>query len=149
METLLQDIRYGFRMLRKTPGFTAVAVLTLALGIGANTAIFSTVNAALLRALPFPQADRLVYLFHSYPKLNLERASVPPLGLDYYVKNAQSFEKLGAASGWRAAQNLTGTGNPEKVRTIAVTSGFFPVMGVNALRGRTLGAEADQSGSRV
>ncbi len=148
METLLQDLRYGFRMLRKTPGFTAVAVLTLALGIGANTAIFSTVNAALLRALPFPQADRLMMVFHSYPKLNLPRATVSPIGFEYYLKNAQSFERLGAFSGWRAPQNLTGSGNPEKVGTVGVTGGFFSVMGVNALRGRTIGAEADQAGSR-
>ncbi len=149
METLLQDLRYGVRMLRKTPGFTAVAVLTLALGIGGNTAIFSAVNATLLRPLPFPDSERLMMLFHSYPKLNLARATVSPIALDYYRQNAKSFASLGAFSGWHAPQNLTGAGNPEQVRTIAVTGGFFPVMGVAPLQGRTIMEADDKPGSRV
>jgi putative ABC transport system permease protein len=149
MERLFQDLRYGFRMLRKSPGFTAVAVMTLALGIGANTAIFSVMNAALLRALPYPQPGRLMMLFHSYPKLNLPRATVSPLGFDYYRNNVQSFEAIGAFSGYRAPQNLTGAGNPEQVRAVSVTGGFFPVLGIQAWRGRTIGFEADQGSSRV
>ncbi len=149
MRDIVQDVRYGLRLLRKSPGFTAVAVITLAMGIGANTAIFSAVNAALLRPLPFPDPERLVMLFHSYPKLNLSRAPVSPMGLEHYLKNARAFEKLGAYTSSHVPQNLTGRGNPERVLSIGVTGGFFPAMGVNALRGRTLGVEADQAGSRV
>ena len=147
METLLHDLRYGFRMLRKTPGFTAVAVLTLALGIGANTAIFSVVNAALLRSMPFPEAGRLMMLFHAYPKLNLPRATVSPTGFDYYRQNVQSFENLGAFSGWHSPQNLTGTGNPERVRAVSVTGSLFAVMGVQPLLGRTVSPADDQPGA--
>ncbi len=147
METLLQDLRYGVRMLRKTPGFTAVAVLTLALGIGANTAIFSVVNAALLRSLPFPEAGRLMVLFHSYPKLNLPRATVSPMGFDYYRRNVKAFEQLGAFTGLRAPENLTGSGNPEHVRTTAVSGGVFPVMGVAPLLGRTILPDDDKPGA--
>ncbi len=147
METLLHDLRYGFRMLRKTPGFTAVAVLTLALGIGANTAIFSVVNAALLRPLPFPESDRLMMLFHAYPKLNLPRATVSPLALDYYLRSAKSFESLAAFTGFHAPQNLTGAGNPEQVRSILVTGEFFHVMGVGPLYGRAITPDDDRPGA--
>jgi putative ABC transport system permease protein len=87
MGTFLQDIRYGWRMLRHNPGFAAVSIITLALGIGANAVIFSVVNAVMLRPLPVKQPDQLMMLFHSYPRINLPRASVMPYVLGYYKEH--------------------------------------------------------------
>jgi len=101
LETLLQDLRFGARMLRKNPGFSLIAILTLALGIGANTAMFSVVNAVLLRSLPYPAAEQLVQLNHHYPKQNL-RASVSPVGFAHYRQVSQSFAEIGAMTGWEA-----------------------------------------------
>src|SRR5947209_5271785 len=106
MNTLIQDIRYGFRMLKRTPGFTTIAVVALALGIGVNTVIFSIVNAVILRPLPLAQPDRLMTLFHSYPSLNLPRASVSPYGYLFYRDHLASFESLTAFTGFRGPQNL-------------------------------------------
>ena len=147
MDTFLQDIRYGVRMLFKTPVFTLVAVLTLALGIGANTAIFSVVNAVLLRAMPFPQADRLMSVFHSYPEINLLHASVDPQSWNYYRQNVRSFSKMAAYSGWKAPQNLTSAGDPQRVRTITVSGEFFNLLGVSPMMGRALTPQDDQPGA--
>ncbi len=146
MHTFLQDLRFGARMLWKTPGFTVVAVLALALGIGANTAIFSVVNAVMLRPLPFPEPDRLMMIFHSYPKMNLPRASVSPRGYSYYAENARSFQSVAAFTGWRAPQNLTGSGEPERVRSILATASFFPTVGVPPMLGRTFSPDEDEPG---
>jgi putative ABC transport system permease protein len=148
MDTFLQDVRYGVRMLLKNPGFTAVAVLTLALGIGANTAIFTVVNAVLLRQMPFPEADRLMAVHHSYAGLNLPNASVDASSWDYYQHNVKSFESMAAYSGWKAPQNLTGVGDPQRVRTVAVTGDYFKVLNVAPILGRTFAREDDQPGSR-
>ena len=100
------DLRYAVRMLRKRPGFVAIAVLTLALGIGANTAIFSVVDAILLNPLPYPEADRLVSVWHRYPGVNLMQAAVSVPGfLDYEQRN-RAFAHMTAISG--ASFNLTG-----------------------------------------
>src|SRR5512146_2316604 len=147
MDTLWQDLRYGFRMLGKAPGFTVVAVITLALGIGANTAIFSVVNGALLRRMPYRDSDRLMMLFHAYPKLNLPRASVSPLAFDYYRQNVRSLDDLAAFTGYRGPENLTGAGAPERVRSILVTGKFFPVLGVEPMLGRAIAPADDQPGS--
>src|SRR5262249_42747508 len=110
METALLDLRFAARMLLKNPGFTITAILTLALGIGANTAVFSVVNAILLRPLPYKEPGKLVLINHNYPKLNL-KASVSAPGYVYYRDNAKSFDGVAALSSWSV--NLTDAGEPE------------------------------------
>src|SRR5215470_11962721 len=126
METFLQDLRYGVRMLLKKPAFTAVAVIALALGIGANSAIFSVVNAVILRPLAYKDPDRLVAINHNYPKLNL-KASVSAFGFKTYTEQNHVFENLGAFTGWNV--NLTGVEEPERLRGLLVTASFFPTLG--------------------
>ncbi len=140
---MLQDLRYGVRMLLKRPGFTLVAVLTLALGIGANTAIFSVVNAILLRPLSYKEPDRLVLINHNYPKLDL-KASVSAPGYAHYRDHAQSFESVAAVTNWNV--NLTGDGEPERLQGMAVTSNFFSTLGAETARGRVFVPEEDQPG---
>ncbi|MGH6981949.1 MAG: ABC transporter permease, partial [Stellaceae bacterium] len=147
MEGIWQDIRYGVRMLWKAPAFTAIAIITLALGIGANTAIFSVVNAVLLRPLPFPQSGRLVDIYHSYPNIGLNHATVSPVTLDFYLKNAKSFEAIGAYTGYRAPSNLTGSGEPQRLRSVAVTGQFFPAIGVSPMLGRPIAPADDLPGT--
>lgn len=146
MDSFLQDLRHGFRVLWKSPGFTAVAVIALALGIGANTVMFSVVNAVLLRPLPYPHANHLVMLFHSYPKLNLPESAVSPYGYLYYCDHAQSFGSMGALT-FAGPQNLTSGSEPERVRTVSVSAGLFPTLGVEPLFGRTFRPEEDQPGN--
>jgi len=147
MASLGQDIRYGWRALRKSPGFAVVAVLVLALGIGANTAIFSVVNAVLLRPLPFDQPDRLVSLYHipppaSFPGMALFAVS-PANFLDWRAQ-AHSFEGMSAYGLGR--YTLTGKGRPEVIRMVAVTDGFFPVLHAQPLLGRAFVEGEDQAG---
>ncbi len=133
LETLWSDIRFGLRMLRKNPGFTAVALTTLALGIGGNTAIFSIVNGVLLNPLPFPQPDRLVALNESKP--NFEQGSISyPNFLDWQRDN-RTFSSMAVAR--RYAFSLTGKGEAEQVKAEFVTADFFPLLGVNPILGRT------------
>src|SRR5215472_5008587 len=146
MHTLLQDVRYALRMLRKAPGFTAIAVVTLALGIGANAIIFSVVNAVMLRPLAFEQPDRLMMIFHSYPKQNLERASVMPYALGYYKEHLKSFSSISGETFYRGPSNLTIDGQSQMVRTAMVTWDFFPTLGVAPQLGRTFVAEEDKPG---
>ncbi|HEX8142216.1 MAG TPA: ABC transporter permease [Pyrinomonadaceae bacterium] len=136
-----QDLRYGLRTMLKNPGFTGVAVLALALGIGANSAIFSVVNSILLRPLPFKDPDRLVMVWHSYPKLDLI-APVSPPGFTDYGARTDVFENAAVASGGSA--NLTGAGEPERIQARAVTASFFPTLGVTPALGRTFLQEEDQ-----
>src|SRR6266705_1234515 len=136
IEETARDLRFGWRALFRSPGFTSVALLTLALGIGANTALFSFVNGVLLRPLPFRDPDRLALLFDTYPEIGLERATVSPFFLRIYADQARAFETLGAFTFFRAPANLTGEGDPERVRTVTATSGFFSTLGVPPLLGR-------------
>src|SRR5687768_7534674 len=99
MQTLLQELRYGARRLRLSPAFTAIVVVTLALGIGANTAIFSVVNAVLLRPLPYREPGRLVTIEHHYPSLNSLDAPVSALGFGEYRDKTRSFEGMAVQSG--------------------------------------------------
>jgi putative ABC transport system permease protein len=143
MDTLLQDLRYSLRRLAKSPAFTAIVVLTLALGIGANTAIFSAVNAVLLRPLPYREPQRLVTIEHLYPTLDLEAPVSVPGFLDYQ-KRSRSFESMAVQSGWQA--NLTGVGEPVRMQGQRVTGRFFTTLQVPALLGRTLQPGEDSSG---
>jgi len=143
LETILQDLRYGVRVLLKNPGFTAVAVITLALGIGANSAIFSVVNAVLLRPLAYKDPERLVLINHNYQKLNL-KASVSAPGYAYYRDHAQSFSAVAAVTGWFV--NLTGAGEPERLQGLLVSPNLFPMLGAEAARGRVLLEEEGQIG---
>jgi putative ABC transport system permease protein len=147
LESVLQDLRFGVRMLRKNPGFTAVAVLTLALGIGANTAIFSVVNAVLLRPLPFPEADRLTMIWHTPPRKSfpgVARFVVSPANyLDWRSQN-HVFDQM-AAIGFRGF-NLTGMGQPESVTAATVSADFFSVLRVQPSAGRGFVTEDDQPG---
>ncbi len=144
METLIKDIRYGLRGLLKRPGFTVVALLTLALGIGANTAIFSLINAVLIQPLPFPEPDRLVWTWGNI-RNGGNRASVSPLDyLDYRHEN-QTFEHFAAMMSISA--NLTGSGEPERLAGAGVTANFFQAIGVQPAMGRTFQFENEKAGT--
>ena len=139
----MQDIRFGARMLAKNPGFTAIAVLTLALGIGGNTAIFSIVNGVLLNPLPFPHADQLVALHESKP--NFPRGSVSyPNFLDWRRQN-HSFSSMAVAR--RYVFSLTGRGEAEQVVSEFISADFFSVLGLRPLMGRTFKSAEEQPGS--
>jgi putative ABC transport system permease protein len=136
MEALVQDLRYAVRSLLNHPGFTVVAVVTLALGIGANTAIFSVVNGVLLAPLPYREPDRLVTVHHFYPSLNNLRASVSVPGFRDYSARTDLF--VSAAVENDMAMNQTGSGEPERVNVTLVSGQFFPLLGVPPALGRTL-----------
>ena len=143
MNTFLQDLKYALRTLRKSPGFAAIAILTLALGIGANTALFSVVNGVLLSPLPYPEPDRLATLYSKTPQFEESSISYPNF-LDWQRQN-NSFTALAA---WRSDSfNMTGSGEPERLRGEMVSSEFFPILGVNALVGRTFTANDDHPGA--
>ena len=144
MGTFVKDLRYGLRMMAKNPGFTAVAVLTLALGIGVSTTLFSVVNGVLLNPLPYPQPDRLVALYSR--TADSPRWSIPyPNFLDW-VRDNRSFSALAAYR--EEDYNLTGMGEPERVAGEMVSASFFPVLGVKPALGRTFLPEEDQVGAR-
>src|SRR5215203_1236062 len=147
MNTFLQDLRYGARILLKQPGFTFVAVLTLALGIGANTAIFSLVNSILLRPLPFREPDRVVRLIQASPKLGLATWGVSQAGFAAYRDQNRSFESVAIYNS--AATNLTGEGEPERLPVTNVTADFFKVFGVNPSLGRTFVEGEDAQGKKL
>ena len=149
METLLQDLRFGLRTLARRPAFTTIAVLTLALGIGANTALFTVVEAVLLRRLPFRDAERLVVVWTSNPDLARaaglpDKLPVAP-GMFYdWQRQSRSFEKLAMLMSDR--MSLTGEGEPELLGVVRVSGDFFDVLGVAAQAGRTLQPADDEQG---
>ncbi|HXI90675.1 MAG TPA: ABC transporter permease, partial [Blastocatellia bacterium] len=144
MTTLIQDLRYAFRMLLKNPGFAAVAVIALALGIGANTAIFSVVNTILLRSLPYDDPDRLMVVKENKLPQFPEFSVSPGNFLDWQKQNA-SFEKLAAVQG--SSYNLvTGDAEPERLDGARVSAGLFEMLGVKPVQGRTFLEEEDQPG---
>jgi len=148
MERLLQDIRFGLRTITKNPGFTLVAVIALALGIGANSVIFSAVNSVLLRPLPYKDSDRLVMIWHKYPDINLPQASLSPPSYIEYRDMTSSFEQVAAVTNWSA--NLTGIDEPERIQGAQLSANFFSALGVGPALGRTFLTEEDQPGkSRV
>jgi len=145
MGTLFQDLRYGFRMLLKSPGITAIAILTLGLGIGANTAIFSVVNAVLLRPLPYHDPERLVRVHGSNVLMGLPSAPVSPLDVADFRAESRSFEKLAAFSNSDAV--LTGRGEPRSLNVSNASAGLMEVLGVRAEFGRFLLPEEEKEGA--
>jgi putative ABC transport system permease protein len=141
--TLWQDVRYGARMLLKTPGVSIIVIIALALGIGANSAIFSVVNAVLLRPLPFDQPDSLVFLNEKSPVLDEMSISYPNF-TDWRAQN-QSFEKMGVYN--RGSYNLTGAGEAERIVTAQMSADLFSVLRVNALHGRLFTNDEDKPGA--
>lgn len=139
MEKIIQDIRYSIRKLLKSPGFTIAALITLALGIGANTAIFSVVNSVLLRPQPFKDPNRIVFVWETSPQGQIT-VSLPDF-LDWQKHN-QVFENLASYAYDR--YNLTGSGQPEQVRGVIVSGEFFDLLGVEPILGRTLRPEEDR-----
>jgi putative ABC transport system permease protein len=144
METLLQNLRYGLRTLAKSPGFTAIAILTLAIGIGPNTAIFSVVNAVLLQPLSYPNPDRLVELELSSPQGNGDITSIPKFMV--WREQTQAFDSVAAYDFAGPGVNLTGGDRPEQVKGIHVSADYFRVFGAPMALGRTFTAEEDRPG---
>ena len=145
MDSVIKDIRYGFRSLLKRPGFTAIALVALALGIGANTAIFSLVNAVVLRPLPFPDPDRLVWAWGNI-RNGGNRASVAPLDfLDYRSQN-KTFEHFAASITIPVAVNITGNGEPERLTASAVTGDYFDAFAIAPILGRSFSLDNEKTG---
>jgi putative ABC transport system permease protein len=147
IETLFHDVRFALRMLRKNPGFTAIAVLTLSLGIGASTAVFSLVDAVLLKPLPYPHYERIVFPWRQSPQgLNLGYNEIPWGRPEFRViaQESKTFQSLGAFQG--DSFNLTGSGDPIRLDGLRASAGFFPALGVSPLLGRTFSFDEDQPG---
>ena len=140
---MIQDLTYGLRWLRKHPGFTALSVLTLAAGIGVNTAMFSVVHAVLLKPLPYNDPDRIVWMTESGPEVANRWVSYPNF-VDWRSRN-QSFEAMSTFRGWSV--NLTGTDQPESINSRMVTAGYFKVMGTAPMLGRDFTEADDQPGA--
>jgi putative ABC transport system permease protein len=147
METMLRDLKHALRGMARRPGFALLAVLTLGLGIGGNTAVFSMVNALLLRPLPYAHPSALVALNHFYPSLDNLEASVSARGFRDYSTETHSFSGMAAESG--RPMNLTGQGDPERIDASSATSDFFHTMGVAPALGRTFGSEVNTGDAHV
>ncbi|MGC2247567.1 MAG: ABC transporter permease [Terriglobales bacterium] len=143
METLLHDISYGFRMLRKSPGFTAVAIITLALGIGANTALFSVVNGVLLNPLPYPEPARLISVY--FKTTQFQQSSVPYLNFLDWQKDNHTFESMAAMR--PDDFNLTGADGSERLHGHMISAGLFSLLGLNPLAGREFRKDEDLVGA--
>ena len=138
----MNDLKFAFRQLLKNPGFTTVAVLTLALGIGANTAIFSVINAVLLRPLPFSDPNRLVSVWQVYPKRGWtqESFSLP----NYLDLRNETGVFAGAGAYSLSAHTLTAAGEPERLNTLRMSASFLPTLGVRLSHGRNFRGEEDR-----
>jgi predicted permease len=148
IEDLWQDLRYGARMLMKKPGFTLIAVVTLALGIGANTAIFSVVNTVLLGSLPFKDSDRLVVVWDKLYSKGVDELELSPN--DFFALRDRNtvFEQMGAVEKTNL-NNLTGDGEPLRLEAKSATANLFPMLGIPPLLGRTFTPEEDRAYARV
>jgi putative ABC transport system permease protein len=144
MESLLSDVRYAARNLFRRPGFTIIAVITLALGIGANTAIFSAINALLLKPLPFPELDRVVAVWDKLPSRGVQRNEVTVANYLDWQSQTQSFEQLALYRWWSA--NLTGIDPPERIQGFLVTANFLDTTGMKPIMGRNFLPEENQPG---
>ena len=147
METLIQDLRHTLRQLRKAPGFTLTAVLTLAFGIGATTAIFSIVEGVLLRPLPFPEPGRLVTLSDVLEGAGSSVTGVTAPGLRMYTRDTHGFSGLGGYQ--QTAYELSGMGEPAQINASRLTASIFPVLGVSPLMGRTFTQQEDEGSQQV
>ena len=134
LETFFQDVRYGLRMLRRNPGFAMVAILTLALGIGANTAIFSVVNGVLLNPLPYPYPEQLITLHESKP--NFQYGSVSYPNFRDWQKSNRAFSAIGITR--YTAFGLTGMGDAEQLNGVFISADLLPLLGIKPLLGRGL-----------
>lgn len=147
MNTLWQDLRYGVRVMARKPAFTFIAIITLALGIGANTAIFSVVNAVLLRPLPYPQPEQLVKVFQAAP--SSEKGAAPTLWsyprFEALRDNSRSFASVAACN--QASFSLTGTDEPERLQSELVSANYFPLLGIAPVAGRSFSDDEDRKGS--
>ncbi len=144
MTTLFRDLRYALRSFRKSPGFTLTALLTVALGVGANTAIFSVVNGVLLRPLPLGEPERVILVGHRYKSINLD-AGVSGAGFRFYHEQNRVFEKAAAFTGWEA--NLANGAEPERLVGQQVASEYFPALGIAPVLGRGFTADEEQVGA--
>ena len=148
LEHLVQDVRYAARMLAKTPGFTAVAVATIALGIGASTAIFSVVNAVLLEPLPYPDPDRIMQLVTFSPAFapgrNFNGASIAAFNI--YREQKQAFQEIAAYDSAARPISLTGSEVPEQLSAVHVSADYFRLFGATVERGRTFSPDEDRPG---
>lgn len=146
LDSFLRDIRYGVRSLARTPGFTAVAVLTLALGIGANTAIFSVVENVLLKPLPYPHPENLVEIWNTYPP-QVPKGGLSPGDYADWHRQATSFSEMGAYAEISKGFNLTGDGEPQRVLVGYASSDLFPMLGARIVAGRSFVPEENRAGS--
>ena len=145
MMTFVQDIRYAVRSLMARPTLTAVALLTLALGIGANTAIFSVVNAVLLRPLPYEDPDRLIVILSTRARTGNQRGNIAPADFLDFAREATSFDRMGA-NGWVGFTTVTGGAEPERVGNVRTTWNFLRTLGVDPMLGRHFREEEDVPG---
>lgn len=148
MNTLVQDVKYALRMLAKAPGFSAIAILTLAVGIGANTAIFSIVDAVLLRPLPFKNPSRLVMLWEGLPEIGFPKieGSAPDVAL--YEREQKSFESIGTFQN-KDFDISGGSGEPERITAARVSASVFPMLGISPLIGRSYTRAEDEARAKV
>src|SRR5437016_13863486 len=144
---MINHLCCALRMLRKNPGFTAVAVLSLALGISANTAIFSIVNAVLLRPLPFQDSSHLALLGEGLPKLGFPKMGFSAPDLTLFERTQKSFESLGAFQNKHV--EISGGGQPERLIAVRISASLFPVLDVKPMLGRSFTREEDISGANV
>ena len=144
MRSLFHDLQYAGRQMMKSPGFAIVAILTLALGIGANTTIFSVVNGVLLNPLPYPESNRLVVLFHSKP--NFSKGSISYLNFLDWQRDNRSFDAMAAYRN-AGGMTLTGAGEAENLKGEMVSAGFFELLGIKPVAGRTFTADEDRLGA--
>jgi putative ABC transport system permease protein len=147
LDTLLQDLRFGLRTLRKSPGFTAVAIITLALGMGTNTAIFSVVNYVLLRPLPFKNPSSLVLLHEGFPSLGLSHLGFSPPDLTVFMRAQKSFKAISTFLNERV--DISGQSEPDRVTVTRVSASLFPMLGEQPMLGRNFAPEEDAPGHPV
>ena len=145
METFINDLRYGIRSLLKHPGFAAVAVITLALGIGANTAMFSVINGVLLRPLPYQEPERLVTIWEESPERDMLQMPVSIANLRDWAEQSQTLDQISAYT--FSNLNLTGTGEPVQLAAVRVSANLFPLVGATPMLGRTFLPEDDKDGA--